>query len=65
MPSQIPDQLEPYAAYLARERRSPHALWTATQHIYENLRAQQPTQVFFQPPDTAFNGAGILRRRVH
>lgn len=64
-PWTVPHHLLPYATHLAKTRKGQRRgeLLLATQHIYNNLNAQQPTRVFFPPQDRAFNGQALLRRR--
>lgn len=61
----IPDQFLPFAHYLAETGQRPHALALARDELFASLRAQQPSQVIFQPVDRAFNGIGTLRFRYH
>lgn len=64
-PRLVADQLQPFALSLVKSGQRPHALLVATNDLYEALRVQQPSRVFFEPPQRAFNGAGTLRNRVH
>ena len=64
-PHLVPHHLMPFARHLAEnepgQRRG--ALLLATNRIFENLRRQQGSRVFFPPMDRAFNGQATLRRR--
>jgi len=62
---QLSHTLRQQARELSRTGLKPYALPTQQQHLNSNLRANQPHQVFFQPPCTAFQRSANARFRRH